>query len=423
MIAEAPAGFRVCVTSTELSALSMIRRRISALRVQAEVQVASPAEVAARTTPDQPFDLTIVDEAARMPVAVGLALAARTRQLVAVGDPLQLGPKGGGESLLARAVSSGMAQALLPWHYRSSTASLISPMNMLVYAQQLRAVPTPNIAGISGLRLHELHPEVARVDGRWVVVSEADAVVAALEEHARSGDTRSLAVLTLRVAQTDYLRGRIAAAVADGRFSWADLNRSSQEPFLLATATDAQGEERDRVLISAGFARRGATPLGRFGCLEASDPLRVLNVAMTRARDSCDLHVSIGVGDIERSPMSPAAAAFAFVLKAVRLFTRVDSLLVVDDGLSVYARRRGLEVRHLGVIQGLFRPGDARFSAGVVKHELPHDTARWGAIARQLSAKGWPVVEATEACLERLHGSAPCVLGERLDALVGVAGR
>ncbi len=422
LLAAAPAGLRVCCTSSEESALRMVRRRAAAHPSAAEVLIATPAEVAARATPEHIYDVLIVDEAARMPLGVGLVLAARARQLLLLGDPSQLGPDDGGVSLLDRAMSCGVTPRILHTHYRSSTSSLIAPSNLLVYRQELRAVPSPAIAGVSGLELIEYrNPTSSRVDGRWVVETEGDAIIQALEDHARSGDPRSLAVISLRPAQSAYLARRVRDAVAEGRFSDADLNRVPDEPFFVADATAVQGEERDKVLISCGFARRGSNTIKRLGSLEGDRPLALLNVASTRARDACEVHVSAAVGDIERSDLKAAGAAFVFWLKSLRLFTRVSSVLAIDEGLAHFARRRGLEVRHLGVVQGLHRPGDAAFRVGVVKHDIPHDAARWGEIAGQLRAKGWPTIEATADRLAALRYSGPSSLADELDAILSRA--
>ncbi len=423
LLAAAPAGLRICCTSTEESALRMLRRRAAAHPSAAEVLIATPDEVAARATPDHVYDLMIIDEAARMPLGVGLVLAARARQLALLGDPSQLGPDRGGESLLDRAMSRGVASRTLRTHYRSSTASLIEPSNLLVYGQVLQAVPSPAIAGVSGLRLFEhRRPSVSCVDGRWVVTTEGDAVIRELEEHARSGDRRSLAVISLRPDQTAYLARRVSEAIAEGRFSRGDLDRVPDEPFFVANATAVQGEERDRILISCGFARRGSNTIKRLGSLEGDRPLALLNVASTRARDACDVHVSAAADDIERSDLTPARAAFLFWLKSLRLFTRVSSELEIDKGLAHFARQRGLVARHLGLVQGLYRPGDAAFRVGIVKHETPHDAARWGEIASQLRAKAWETVEATADRLEALRGSGPSSLRDELDGILARSG-
>jgi hypothetical protein len=118
---------------------------------------------------EQLFDVVIFDEASQIPLEDAIPTLYRARQMIVVGDEMQLPPSayfasaGGGEdddadsaaglfvhdlnsdSFLNRA-SAALPRTMLAWHYRSQHEALIGFCNKAFYKGQLQTVP--NVAAL-----------------------------------------------------------------------------------------------------------------------------------------------------------------------------------------------------------------------------------------------------------------------------------
>jgi superfamily I DNA and/or RNA helicase len=116
------------------------------------------------------FDVVIFDEASQIPLEDAIPSLYRSRQMIMVGDEMQLPPSqffasGGGEeedggqelfvydlnadSFLNRAVAA-LPHALLAWHYRSQHEALIQFCNKAFYKGDLQTIPLlPNCRSAS----------------------------------------------------------------------------------------------------------------------------------------------------------------------------------------------------------------------------------------------------------------------------------
>ena len=267
----------------------------------------SPLSVARFLDPAGPaFDLIIFDEASQIPPWDAIGAIARGRQAVIVGDSKQLPPTSfftaqtsdelvaeddliDMESILDHAVSRGMRQMTLNWHYRSRHPSLIAFSNERYYDHRLHIFPAAAHAsdelGVKWIQVPEgIYDRGASRTNR----AEAQRVVALLVERlldpARSH--RSIGVVTFSSAQqqliedlVDEQRQRLPALEP---FFSADR----AEPVFIKNLENVQGDERDVMIFSICY---GPDQLGRipmaFGPLNRQGGERRLNVAVTRARE------------------------------------------------------------------------------------------------------------------------------------------
>ena len=88
------------------------------------------------------------------------------------------------------------------------------------------------------------------------------------------------------------------------------------EPFFVKNLENIQGDERDIIFISIGYARNKSGYMAmRFGPVGAEGGERRLNVLITRARERCEVFSSITADDIdlERGRGRGVAALKAFL--------------------------------------------------------------------------------------------------------------
>lgn len=293
--------------------------------------------------PGLSFDLLVIDEASQVEPVDALGAIARCGQVVVVGDDKQMPPtrffqrmtseddeaveaEDGGEAVAAREVESilglanarGIPNVMLRWHYRSRHESLIATSNAEFYGSRLFVLPSPRArSAILGLSL-------VRVDGAWeagagVNRAEARAVAEAVLRHAKEtpGDTLGVAAFSLK--QRDAILDAVEALRRESPDTEAFFTAHEHEPFFVKNLENVQGDERDSIMISVGYARGSDGRLAmRFGPLSADGGERRLNVLITRAKKRCIVFSGIGAEDIdlERAAGRGVAALKTFLQAA-----------------------------------------------------------------------------------------------------------
>jgi very-short-patch-repair endonuclease len=194
---------------------------------------------------------------------------------------LDLGLTRGYESVLD-VVAALLRPGHLTWHYRSRDERLIAFSNESVYGGLLTTFPGTGVGG--GVHLELVEPAPAGATTNPEVARVVDLVI----DHARTRPGESLGVITMGLAHaerlTEALRLRLATELdADTK---AFFDESAPERFFVKNLERVQGDERDAVILSVGYAK---SPDGRlryrFGPLLQAGGERRLNVAVTRARD------------------------------------------------------------------------------------------------------------------------------------------
>jgi very-short-patch-repair endonuclease len=296
------------------------------------VLLMSPISVAQFLPPGSvQFDLLIIDEASQVRPEDALGLVARARQIVVVGDKKQLPPtsffdrvvadeeeqddgdaaSGFGlagaakatelESILALCEARGLNSAMLRWHYRSRHPSLIEVSNAEFY-RRLIMPPAPSAErGKEGLILHRVAGAYDR-GGKRINAIEAEAVVDAVVEHARTCRDLSLGVVTFSSVQRDAIGDLLDTRRRSDDALDAFLREGQGEDVFVKNLENVQGDERDVIFVSVGYGPRVAgarlDSMG-FGPVSAEGGERRLNVLFTRARSRCAIFCSFAPGDID----------------------------------------------------------------------------------------------------------------------------
>lgn len=321
----------------------------------------SPLSIAQFLEPGKiAFDLLLIDEASQVQPVDALGAIARCKQIVVVGDDKQLPPTaffskligdddskqddeddlvatGDIESILGLCAAQGMPDRMLRWHYRSRDASLISVSNHEFYDDRLYVVPNPHQDHPAlGLKFNYLANGIYDRGGSRTNRVEAAAVADAVIAHSTQNLELSLGVGCFSAQQRDAILDELEQR-------WRDLPEALQEffspdgaePFFVKNLENIQGDERDVIFISVGYARNHTGYMAmNFGPVSRDGGERRLNVLITRARQRCEVFSSITADDIdlERGRSRGVAALKTFLqFAATRLLSTTDPPLGAFD--------------------------------------------------------------------------------------------
>jgi hypothetical protein len=333
---------------------TLLERAGPAIQAAKPIFMMSPLSVAQFLAPPHglrpalTFDLLVMDEASQIEPVDALGAIARCRQVVVVGDDKQMPPtrffqrmtsEDDGteeefaegpvaarevESILGLANARGVPNVMLRWHYRSRHESLIATSNAEFYERRLMVLPSPRA------RSEKLGLSLVRVDGQWeqgagVNRIEAEAVARAVMAHAKETPGDSLGVAAFSIKQRDAILDEVEKL----RRAEPELEKffgaHEDEPFFVKNLENVQGDERDAILISVGYARGADGKLAmRFGPLSADGGERRLNVLITRAKKRTVVFSGLTADDIdlERASGRGVAALKTFLRFAAAGDTR-----------------------------------------------------------------------------------------------------
>ena len=379
------------------------------------VMMMSPLSVAQFLTPGRlSFDLLVMDEASQIQPVDALGAIARCRQVVVVGDERQLPPtkffaKMTGsqsgeedddetpvadiESILGLFAARGLPQRMLRWHYRSRHQSLIAISNSQFYENKLFIVPSP-YAKEAGMGLHFHHVPEGRFDsgGTGANAIEARTVAEAIVRHAKTSPELSLGVATFSVSQRRAIQDELEALRRLNPETEEFFHAHPSEPFFVKNLENVQGDERDVIVISVGYARNTQGYMAmRFGPLGADGGERRLNVLISRAKRRCEVFASITDEDID---LDRAKGKGVFAFKLFLHYARTGRLSmaqatgremdsVFEEQVATALQSRGYQVHPQVGIAGFFidlaiadpeRPG--RYLLGIECDGASYHSAR-----------------------------------------------
>lgn len=318
------------------------------------------------TLPLQPdlFDVVIFDEASQIPVEEAVPALYRAPQVIVVGDEMQLPPTsffsaaGDGDveleveegdervailmdadSLLSQSARS-LPAALLAWHYRSRSESLIGFSNAAFYAGNLYTIPDRRLPAPNRGELRLTADNVPQADAvldrpisfhllnRGVYEQRRNAAEAAyiaqlVRELLARETGMSLGVVAFSEAQQSEIESALEALAAeDATFAAsleAEYQREEDDQFcglFVKNLENVQGDERDIVLLSICYGP-GPGPDGRmlmnFGPINQRGGEKRLNVIFSRARHHMVVVSSIRHGAITNDYNDGAAALKNFL--------------------------------------------------------------------------------------------------------------
>ena len=291
------------------------------------------------------FDAVVFDEASQVWPEDALPAIERGRQVIVVGDRMQLPPtnffrKGlgdddrdddddddddgdifkGRESILdvmVGKVGTEFSERYLNVHYRSRSESLINFSNHAFYENRLLTFPGPDPADVA-VRDVYLPKATYDMSRKRTNRGEAERVTDIVFElmETRPAD-ESIGVVALSRPQADLIEDLIEERRLLSRHLDSRFNEERAERFFVKNLENVQGDERDHMVLSICY---GPTPAGavpnRFGPINRDGGERRLNVAVTRARKSMTVVHSLRAEDIRSQ--QPGARQLRRYLEYVR---------------------------------------------------------------------------------------------------------
>ena len=281
----------------------------------------SPLSVAQYLPPDMSqFDLVVFDEASQIPTADAIGAIARGKQFICVGDQKQMPPTQFFQktntdtveeddeveeldSILDECLTAGVHSCHLNWHYRSRHESLIAFSNQHYYDNQLNTFPAAANSPLLGVHFQFVPNAVLERKSR-TNSAEADAIVAyvaaMIADPAQA--KRSVGIVTFNIAQCELIQDRFEQFRSEHPQFEAYFSDSLPEPFFVKNLENVQGDERDVILFSVGYAPDADGKLYmNFGPLNRVGGERRLNVAITRAKHRVVVFSSIHASQIDLS--------------------------------------------------------------------------------------------------------------------------
>jgi predicted DNA-binding WGR domain protein len=284
------------------------------------------------------FDVVIFDEASQIPVEESVPALSRARQVVVVGDEMQLPPtsffaSGAGaaqddivveeegeriaihldsDSLLSQAARN-LPATLLAWHYRSRHEALISFSNAAFYEGRLVTIPDQAIeqAGEPPPPLRSNALDVGTLaadkllarpisyhrieDGVYLDrrnLPEAQYIAQMVRELLRRETPQSLGIVAFSEAQQGAIEAALEALAAEDADFAARLEREyvreDDDQFnglFVKNLENVQGDERDVIILSICYAPGpDGKMLMNFGPINQRGGEKRLNVIFSRAR-------------------------------------------------------------------------------------------------------------------------------------------
>lgn len=352
----------------------LVRRAGNALLALKPCFMMGPLSVAQYLAPGAlEFDLLIVDEASQLRPQDALGSIARVKQVVIVGDQMQLPPTSfferlddeaenedeeasaieDAESILDVARSLYRPARMLKWHYRSRHGSLIAFSNKEFYDNNLVVFPPPAPKSAT-LGVKFVYVADGVFDSRRNV-AEARRIVSTAARHMRERPTESLGIVAMNAPQRELIEELLEQQLKSDQLAEAFVGQRAGglEPLFVKNLENVQGDERDVIYISATYGKNAQGHFHqRFGPILGQTGHRRLNVLFTRARKRVVLFSSMRADDIKVQSGSPwglkALKGYLAYAETGNLETAQFSGREPDSDFEVDVaealRRRGYEV-------------------------------------------------------------------------------
>lgn len=272
------------------------------------------------------FDMVIFDEASQVRTENAIGAISRGKQVIIAGDIHQLPPTSffsvsvsgddeydeendtdSFESVLSEA-RTVLPEEELKWHYRSRNEKLIAFSNHKIYRDSLVTFPSPGENPASeGVEYIYVPNGIYERSGKRVNQIEAKKVVDVIFEHVRSYPHRSMGVITFSEAQMRCVENELIHRRLEHPEYEEFFAEGKEESFFIKNLENVQGDERDVILLSIGYAKSNSleTLKMNFGPLNKEGGYRRLNVAVTRAKYAVKLIGSILPSDMMLSETTP----------------------------------------------------------------------------------------------------------------------
>lgn len=287
------------------------------------------------------FDVIIFDEASQVRVEDAIPSIFRASTMIVVGDNKQMPPTAffsgatadddEDEEEISESILDLAAQVypavLLEWHYRSRSEALIAFSNRAFYGGRLIAAPNPRALTAGGaIRFMQVTDAYFTAkDGNPI---EASRVIDYLVERILENPMRSYGVIAMGVSQANALQEALdSRMMADPKIAnLIEAARNYKEGdsdagLFIKNLENVQGDERDVIILSVGYAPAGPGKKLRlgFGPLSTKGGGRRLNVAITRAKHEMQVFCSFNPSEVptdeETFARNPDLCVFGRYLK------------------------------------------------------------------------------------------------------------
>ncbi|MEG1724856.1 MAG: DUF4011 domain-containing protein [Anaerovoracaceae bacterium] len=274
------------------------------------------------------FDLVIFDEASQVHTEDAIGAIMRGKQVIIVGDTKQLPPTsfftsalededfdtdteasdndaGAYQSILDESVTV-LPERSLRWHYRSRHEHLIAFSNIKIYGSSMITFPSSvEKAPDCGVEYIYVSNGVYDRGSKRNNINEAQKVADLVFNHYRKYPNRSLGVVTFSEAQQQAVDAAIRQKRLQNGMYEQFFMEDRDEPFFIKNLENVQGDERDTIIFSIGYAKdSNGIMYMNFGPLSKDGGHRRLNVAITRAKHNVKLVGSIVPTDIDTEKTS-----------------------------------------------------------------------------------------------------------------------
>ena len=306
------------------------------------------------------FDMVIFDEASQVHTEDAIGAIMRGKQAIIVGDTKQLPPtnffaaslndddydidsdkeddySGAYESILDEAVAA-LPERGLRWHYRSKHEHLIAFSNIKIYNSSLITFPS-SVESAPDFGVEYIYVANGIYDrrGKRDNPIEANRVADLVFEYIRKHPERSLGVVTFSEAQQNAVEAAIRQKRIQDNSYESFFMEDKDEPFFIKNLENVQGDERDTIIFSIGYARdKNGAMYMNFGPLSREGGYRRLNVAITRAKYNIKLVGSIVPTDIDVDKTSSEGVKMlrSYIEFALQGITAIENELSYDNCLS-----------------------------------------------------------------------------------------
>lgn len=268
------------------------------------------------------FDLVVFDEASQVHTEDSIGAIMRGKQIIIAGDCKQLPPT----SFFAATTSDGdfesddedgkeetnmfesildeastiLPERILKWHYRSRHESLIAFSNAKIYNHNLTTFPS-TIEKVENIGVEYVYVKngVYERGGKKCNLEEAREVANLIFSHIKNSPNRTLGVITFSEAQQHAVENAVQQKRLQRPEYEEFFNEEKMDGFFIKNLENVQGDERDTIIFSIGYAKDiNGVMYMNFGPLSRDGGYRRLNVAITRAKYNVKLVGSIYPTDI-----------------------------------------------------------------------------------------------------------------------------
>ena len=269
------------------------------------------------------FDLVIFDEASQINTENAIGAISRAKQVIIAGDSKQLPPTNffsasvsdddfdndeDDDSEDVNAYESILDEAnLLPertllWHYRSRHEHLIAFSNAKIYKNKLVTFPS-NSEKVKDNGVEYVYVKEGFYDrgGKKGNIIEAQRIAEMVFDHFKRFPNRSLGVIAFGEVQQQAIDAAVRHLRMNNQTYEHFFKEDLEEAFFIKNLENVQGDERDTIIFSIGYAKppQGGQMHMNFGPLSKTGGERRLNVAITRAKHNVKLVGSIMPTDID----------------------------------------------------------------------------------------------------------------------------